>query len=82
VCVHSGDYYEQKARALAHFWGEGCLSEPLFGESVRVVARRVLRVFGDTSIRDQLHVRAIEAVTKWESGFDTHVSAAFLKESG
>lgn len=71
VAIHLGDYYDQKARGLAAFWGDDRLAMSIASLG-GAAARPVHEVFSDASLRERLQQRAGEASRIWENGFCAH----------
>lgn len=72
VAVYSGDYYHQKAKGLAAFWGDDRLAMP-FEALDRQAAGRIHAVFEDEGLRQRLKARAEEASRDWEAIFAANV---------
>jgi polysaccharide pyruvyl transferase WcaK-like protein len=72
VAVYSGDYYRQKAKGLAAFWGDERIAMPVT-ELDGQAAHRIRAVFEDEGLRQRLKTRAAQATSEWGAIFAANV---------
>jgi polysaccharide pyruvyl transferase WcaK-like protein len=76
VCLYDGEYYAQKARGLARFWGREGLDVALHRHEGDDLLGRVCAVIDDAAFRERLPGLAERAVARWEETFDRAVGEA------
>ncbi len=77
VCIYEGDYYTQKAHALAAFWGDDRLALPLEDLDVTAAARHVICVLKDQALREKLCFLSQTTTRRWRELFHQKVTDIF-----
>jgi polysaccharide pyruvyl transferase WcaK-like protein len=77
VCIYEGDYYKQKALALAASWGDNRLAIPLRRLGLATAARDIAYVLEDETLRAKLYSLSKIATQRWRELFHQKVSAVY-----
>jgi len=77
VCIYEGDYYRQKALALAASWGDNRLALPLRRLELATAARDIARVLKDETLRAKLFSLSKTATQRWRELFRQKVTAVY-----
>jgi polysaccharide pyruvyl transferase WcaK-like protein len=77
VCIYEGDYYEQKALALAASWGDNRLAFPLQRLKLATAARDIADVLKDETLRAKLFSLSGIATQRWRELFGQKVTAVY-----
>lgn len=77
VCIYEGDYYEQKALALAASWGDNRFAIPLQRLKVATAVRDIAEVFNDQTLRAKLFALSKTATQRWREVFHQKVTAVY-----
>ncbi len=70
VCIYAGDYYGQKARGLAAFWGDDRLSVYLGEHNVADTSALLEEVWADNGLREDLSNKRNDFKARWMEAFD------------
>ena len=79
ICIFDGDYYSQKAKGISKFWGDERLALPLKQLDLDQAIRQVSEVIEDQRFREDLPIRAEEAIRQWENIFDRKVHSILTR---
>lgn len=79
VCIYEGDYYRQKAQALAASWGDNRLAVPLKGLDPTAAATGIAAIVRDENLRARLSLVSEVATQKWRDLFQQKVTAIYGK---
>jgi len=77
VCIYEGNYYKQKALALAASWGDNRLAIPLERLKLATTARDIADVLKDESLRANLVSLSSIATQRWRELFHQKVTDGF-----
>jgi len=77
VCIYEGDYYQQKALALAASWGDNRLAIPFERLGLATAARDIEYVLKDEALRAKLFSLSRIATQRWLELFHQKVSAVY-----
>jgi polysaccharide pyruvyl transferase WcaK-like protein len=77
VCIYQGDYYRQKALALAACWGDNRLAMPLAQLQLATAAGDIAEVLKDETLRAKLSSLSITATQRWREVFRQKVTAVY-----
>jgi polysaccharide pyruvyl transferase WcaK-like protein len=69
ICIYIGDYYNQKARGLADYWGDTRLALPLEGMFPEQNAETILELFRDLHFRSKLQLKGAGLASQWKEIF-------------
>ena len=65
ICIYTGDYYNQKGRGLAEFWGDDRLALSLENLDTDQAAKAILDLFDDDYFRSSLVMKSAQLVDHW-----------------
>jgi len=77
VCIYEGDYYKQKARALAASWGDSRLALPLRRLELATAAKDIACILKDETLRAHLVSLSKTATQRWRELLHQKVMAAY-----
>jgi hypothetical protein len=81
VCIYEGDYYRQKALALAACWGDNRLAMPLGQLELATAAGDIAGVLKDETLRAKLFSLSTAATQRWREVFRQKVTAVYAAAS-
>ncbi len=70
VCLYSGEYYGQKGRGLASFWGDERLAIQLPEEKPALVAQSILQTFSNQALQKNVLEKTKQAERIWNTFFE------------
>lgn len=77
VCIYEGNYYRQKAEALAASWGDDRFALPLARLELATAASDIASVLKDETLRAKLCSLSKTATQRWHELFHQQVTAVY-----